>query len=117
MELTGFSDIEGKVTRVGASARGKQTSFKSLLILIRKGDIVLTFLNHPSYFFLPGCVECLIRTADLLPLHNFSFLLFYFRMPIKGEAKLGGRLEKHCLARIRLFGSLQIQTINSVFAS
>src|SRR5436190_13178717 len=35
MGAEGFSDIEGKVTRVGASERGQRTSFKSLLILIK----------------------------------------------------------------------------------
>jgi hypothetical protein len=35
----GISDIEGKATRVGASERGQQTSFKSLQILIRRGDM------------------------------------------------------------------------------
>src|SRR5438105_4273839 len=42
----GFSDIEGKVTRVGASARGQQTSFKSLLILMSSGDIRQVCGNH-----------------------------------------------------------------------
>ena len=36
---TGSASDQGKVTRVGASELGQQTSFKSLLILIRSGDI------------------------------------------------------------------------------
>src|SRR5438876_3171927 len=36
---TGMSDIEGKAARVAASECGQRASFKSLLILIRSGDM------------------------------------------------------------------------------
>src|SRR5438552_9219358 len=36
---TGMSDIEGKAARVAASEHGQRASFKSLLILIRSGDM------------------------------------------------------------------------------
>jgi hypothetical protein len=36
---SGMSDIEGKAARVAASKRGQRASFKSLLILIRSGDM------------------------------------------------------------------------------
>ena len=39
------------MTRVGASARGQRTSFKSLLILINRGDMskrALSVLNKPQ---------------------------------------------------------------------
>ncbi len=65
------------MTRVGASEHGQQTSFKSLLILIRSGDIVLTsqFILLTSSF--PACALGLYerRLCFHFIIHPSSFIL------------------------------------------